>query len=281
MASDSTLLACPVCGEALSAGPGAVSCPRSHSFDVARSGYVNLLPGRKKLSPTVGDSRGMLAARERFLEGGHFAPLEDAVAELATGAFDRGAGAQAVAEVGAGTGHYIGVLSERLGAPDLSYFGFDISKEAVKLAARRHPEITFALADINRQIPMLTGSASVLLDVFAPRNGTEFRRVLSPGGLLVVVLPGPDHMAELILRFDLLSVPDDKVQEVLTDLGTHLRPVDRRDISYELRLTATDALDLIAMGPSARHVDLTVIGEGLEGEVTVTSSFTVLAFRPG
>jgi 23S rRNA (guanine745-N1)-methyltransferase len=281
MASDTTLLACPVCGQPLQAGPGTLSCPSSHSFDIARSGYVNLLPSRKKLSPTVGDSREMLAARERFLRKGHFAPLEDTIAELATEAIDHGAAAGAVAEVGAGTGHYIGDLPERLGAPGMSYFGFDISKEAVKLAARLHPEITFALADVNRQIPLVTGSAVLLLDVFAPRNAAEFRRVLSPGGLLIVVLPAPDHLAELVERFDLLTVPDDKVEEVLADVGSYLRPVDRKDITDELRLSATDALDLIAMGPSARHVDLMEIGTGLEGEVTATSSFTVLAFRPG
>jgi 23S rRNA (guanine745-N1)-methyltransferase len=280
MENEPTLLACPVCGEALRRSPGLFSCPRSHSFDVARVGYVNLLPSRKKLSATVGDSREMLAARARFLEAGHFAPLADGVANVAAEAAGERAGA--IAEVGSGTGHYIGRLRARLGdATKLSYFGFDISKEAVKLSSRRHPGITFALADVNREIPLVSGSALVLLDVFAPRNVKEFRRVLDPDGTLVIVLPAPDHLNELVQRFGLLTVPDDKLSEVTAELGPHFEPIVTTPISYEMVLSRDAAIDLIAMGPSARHIDLAEIRRELEGEVAVTSSFTVLASRPG
>jgi len=282
MASDRTsLLSCPFCGEPLRSEPGSLSCERSHSFDVARSGYVNLLPARKKLAPTVGDSREMLTARRRFLETGHFTALAEEIAVVVADAVDEGAGVgRGIVEVGSGTGYYIGRVRDRLHVLNLSYFGFDISKEAVKQAARHDPRVTFVLADVKRQIPLMDGSVAALLDVFAPRNAEEFRRVLAPAGSVVVASPAPDHLKELVKRFDLLTVPDDKIDSVADELGSTFELTERRPISYEMDLTPEEALDLIAMGPSARHVDLVRVKAELHDRLPVTASFAVQVFRP-
>jgi 23S rRNA (guanine745-N1)-methyltransferase len=275
-----SLLVCPICGERLRPGPGVLSCARSHSFDVARAGYVNLLPARKKLAPTVGDSREMLAARRRFLDAGHFSPLAELIGDLVADTFAEWTGLEgAVVEIGSGTGYYIGSLRDRYDATGLYYFGFDISKEAVKLAARSDPRITFALADVKRRIPLVDGSALVLLDVFSPRNPDEFHRMLAPDGVSIVALPAADHLGELVDRFDLLTVPPDKPIDVARELGDRLEVVERVPLSHPLRLGPDEVVDLIAMGPSARHVDLSQIRESLEDEVLVTASFVVLAFR--
>ncbi|MGH2753739.1 MAG: putative RNA methyltransferase, partial [Actinomycetota bacterium] len=154
------LLACPICGGSLRAAGGSLACAKSHSFDLARSGYVNLLPARKKISASVGDSRAMLEARERFLSTGHFAPLAEAVERLVVEALGHRRRRSsphegAIVEVGAGTGYYIARMKDRLDAlPGISYFGIDVSKEAVRLGARRHTDIGFVLADVKRRIPL-------------------------------------------------------------------------------------------------------------------------------
>jgi 23S rRNA (guanine745-N1)-methyltransferase len=222
----------------------------------------------------------MLAARRRFLDAGYYEPLAKMIAERAADAVEAASSAsgKGIVEVGSGTGYYIRYLRARL-PPDDAYVGIDISKEALKVAARAEPRVTYALADVKRRIPILDGAALVLLDIFAPRNSKEFRRVLADDGALVVVVPDTAHMAELVHRFGLLKVPEDKAAEVTRELGDDLRLSDRQSVSYELRLPTRAAHDMIAMGPSARHVDLRKIERELDHEVTVTASFIALEFR--
>ena len=276
MTSDgTTLLACPACGEPLRRDAGAYTCPRSHTFDIARSGYVNLLNSRKKLSPTVGDSKEMLAARQRFLDAGHFAPLTHALKDRLRVDATRG---MAVAEIGSGTGHHIGAISTSLGH-DTASFGFDISKDAAQIGARRYPDVTFAVADVKRSIPLVDDAAAALLDVFSPRNVDEFARVLDPEGSLIVAVPAPDHLKELVRRFGLLTVPGEKIHDVIDDLGARFTLAGSTLVSFEMHLEPKDALDVISMGPSARHVDLSGIGAELHEVSLVTAAVMVLEFK--
>jgi 23S rRNA (guanine745-N1)-methyltransferase len=270
-----TLLACPACREPLRRYAGAFTCPRSHTFDIARSGYVNLLNSRKKLSPTVGDSKDMLAARQRFLDAGHYAPLTEALQDrIPVNATNE----KAVAEIGSGTGHHIGAISKGLGH-DTATFGFDISKDAAQMGARHYPDVTFAVADVKRSIPLINDSAIALLDVFSPRNVDEFARVLDPEGSLIVAVPARDHLKGLVRRFELLTVPGDKIHDVIDELGTRFTLAGSTLVSFEMHLEPKEALDVISMGPSARHVDLAAIEEELHEVSSVTASVMVLEFR--
>jgi 23S rRNA (guanine745-N1)-methyltransferase len=270
-----TLLACPACREPLRRDVGAYVCPRAHTFDIARSGYVNLLNSRKKLSPTVGDSKEMLAARQRFLDAGHYSPLTDALQDRIP--VDATSG-KAVAEIGSGTGHHIGAISRVLGH-DTASFGFDISKDAAQMGARHYPDVTFAVADVKRSIPLIDDAAITLLDVFSPRNVDEFARVLDPEGSLIVAVPGPDHLKELVRRFGLLTVPGDKIHDVIDELGTRFTLAGSTLVSFEMHLEPKTALDVISMGPSARHVDLAGIEDDLQEVSSVTAAVMVLEFR--
>jgi 23S rRNA (guanine745-N1)-methyltransferase len=269
-----TLLACPACRDPLRRASGAYVCAHSHTFDIARSGYVNLLSGRKKLSPTVGDSKEMLAARQRFLDAGHYAPLTEALGNLLS---RDGMGSKALVEVGSGTGHHIGTLSASL--PPGTGYGFDVSKDAARMGARRYPGVLFAVADVKHFIPLVDDAAMALLDVFSPRNVEEFARVLDPDGSLIIALPTPEHLGELVSRFGLLTVPGDKLQDVVDEMEARFTLARRNPVSFEMSLAPKDALDAIAMGPSARHVDLDQIENGLREGCSVTASMMVLEFR--
>lgn len=179
------MLACPHCALALTlTGSGAI-CPNGHSFDRGRGGYLNLLPGGR-LSPTAtsGDTPDALVARRRFLSAGHYAPIARALAEAV------GTPPGPVLDVGCGEGYYLSQLNVA------DTYGLDVSKAAVKMAARAYPNTQFVVGTAYR-LPVLDHSAGVVISVFAPHPFDEFSRVLRPDGWWVTVTPGPCHLQEM------------------------------------------------------------------------------------
>lgn len=267
-------LRCPVCRAPLADGGRALTCAGGHAFDVARQGYVSFLAGR----PTglVGDDAAMVDARARFLGAGHFEPLARAVAEPA------GAAAEGlVVEVGAGTGFY---LARTLDAhPGRSGLALDLSKFAARRAARAHPRAAVAVADARARLPLADGCAGLVLDVFAPRNGPELRRILREDGLLRVVSPTPDHLAELRRPLGLLDVDPEKERRVAGALDPSFERAATREVRWTMSLSRADALALAGMGPSARHLaaaDLAARAASLPEPVGVTGSCRVEDWRP-
>ena len=180
---------CPVCGAALAAARPAWRCPAGHSFDVARQGYVNLLPVQQKLSRQPGDSPAQVRARRAFLAEGHYAPLAARVAALAAAE-----PAGDVLDAGCGEGYYLSAVGAAL--PAARRWGVDISREAVRLAAGRDKGAQFLVATA-AHLPFAGGGFDVVLSLFAVTAAEEFRRVLRPGGRFLQVTAGPDHLLAL------------------------------------------------------------------------------------
>lgn len=276
-------LACPYCGRGLSAVDGALACAGGHSFDLARQGYATLLPAGGRPG---GDDAAMVAARAAFLAAGHYAPLTATlVAALATALADvpadpapAGGGVPAVLDVGAGTGHHLAAVLDAL--PAAVGVALDSSRYAARRAARAHPRAGAVVADAWTGLPLRTGSVAAVLDVFSPRNGAETDRVLRPGGRLVVVTPGPDHLAGLVDAVGGLTVDAAKETRLAAALEAHLAPVDRAEHRWALTLPRADALAAVAMGPSARHVtDLPARIATLPDPVGTTASIVVTTYR--
>ncbi|MEH0827835.1 MULTISPECIES: putative RNA methyltransferase [unclassified Micromonospora] len=274
-------LRCPVCAEPLTgttAGTArALRCPRGHSFDIARQGYVNLLAGR---APHTGDNAEMVAARAGFLAAGHF----DTVAAALAGTAVRVAGSDPyplVVDAGAGTGHYLAAVLAAL--PDAAGLALDVSKPALRRAARAHSRAAAALADTWQRLPLADRSTAVLLNVFAPRNGPEFHRVLDPGGALLVVTPAAEHLTELVDALDLLRVDPDKADRVAGSLGGHFAEESATGHRARLALTRAEVTTLVGMGPSAWHTDpqrLAARIAALPEPVPVTLSVRLGVHRP-
>ena len=262
------LLACPHCGGPLTRSGGSVTCPNGHSFDVARSGYLSLLPGDAKLGSA--DTAEMVAARDAFLEAGHFDSLPEALAEEAELAAPPPG---CILDLGAGTGWYLARLLDRLpGRPGLA---LDLSKHALRRAARAHPRIAAVACDAWRPLPVRDHVAALVLSVFAPRNGPEIARVLQPGGTLLVVTPTGRHLAELVERLGLLTVDERKEERLAATLDAHLDLERRVEHEWTLDLAREDVANAVAMGPSARHVG----PRAAESGATVTASFAISIYR--
>lgn len=191
-----SLFTCPLCGQPLTREGRSLRCPERHSFDLAKEGYVNLLPVQHKHSAAPGDDRGMAAARRAFLEGGYYAPLRRALCELAVTHCSEPE--PRVLDSGCGEGYYTaGVYQALAGAgyrPRMA--GIDISKVILKAAARRTPEVEFAVASAYH-LPLADESVDLLIDCFSPLALEEFSRVLRPGGCFFYVVPAARHLWEM------------------------------------------------------------------------------------
>jgi 23S rRNA (guanine745-N1)-methyltransferase len=270
-------LACPRCGAGLSRSGAALRCPAGHSFDIARQGYVSLLPpGRAAPS---GDTLAMVAARAVFLR--HYAGLAAALAAAARDAVTATGAPGCVLDVGSGPGFYLAAVLD--GLPDRAGLAVDVSKAALRLAARAHPRIGAVAADAWRRLPVADGAAAAALDVFAPRNGPELRRVLHPRGRLLVVTPDPRHLAELAGPLGLLSVDPRKDERLARTLGPAFEPAGQRHYEERLALDHQAVAAAVGMGPSAWHADPAALAAqiaGLPEPVPVTLAVTLSVFRP-
>lgn len=164
-------------------------CANGHSFDLARSGYLNLLQPQDRKSAAPGDSASAVAARRRFYDRNLDAAIVDAIVR----ALPLAAGVPLL-DVGCGDGHHLRAFSRAYG---IAAHGVDLSIPAIELAVRRQRDATWIVANADRFIPWADASFPAITSITARLNPEEFRRLLAPGGRLLVVLPSPDDLIEL------------------------------------------------------------------------------------
>ena len=192
-----SLFRCPLCGTPLEREETRWLCPNRHSFDRAAAGYVHLLPANQKHSKDPGDDKAMVAARSAFLEKGYYAPLQEALCR-AVAEYAVNFSAPVVLDSGCGEGYYTAGLFQTLFQEELTpqIAGVDLSKAALRRAAKRLPEGEFAVASVYH-LPMPDQSADVLVNIFSPLAIEEFARVLRPGGLFCYAVPSARHLWEM------------------------------------------------------------------------------------
>lgn len=304
-------LACPRCHQPLAQSAGTLRCAQHHSYDVARHGYVTLRPGAGPRHD--GDDAAMVAARVELLASGAYDGLTSRVAEIAADGYP---GAGVVVDAGGGTGAYLARVLDRLaglegqpaaadsagpllehveGADDRPRHQrdhqprpvglvLDSSTYALRRAARAHPSIGAVGCDLWQRWPVRDETAGLVLDVFAPRNGPETRRVLRADGTLVLVTPAPGHLVELVPVLGLLDVDERKAERVARALEPYLRRESDELFEERLQLSRHQVATLAAMGPSARHVDPAALSArvGVLAEpVSVTVSVRIARWTRG
>jgi 23S rRNA (guanine745-N1)-methyltransferase len=277
MSIDSTWLRCPNCFSDLSPVDERVyGCARGHRFDRSKHGYLTLLD--PKAPRTVGDDHEMLAARAALLGRGVYLPIAQELLRTALPAGEGHPGAPPrIADLGCGTGYYAAHLSDA--HADATFLLADRSPQAVRSALRSLPGATGVVLDIWRPLPLRTHVADVILNVFAPRNPSEFARILRPGGRLAVVIPQADHLHELRELGMLLGILPAKASVVTTQLGgAGFEARDARRLRYAIQADSETRALLAEMGPSAHHA-ATRVDADVEGTIDVTIAVEVITFE--
>ena len=272
------LLRCPICRLGLNARGVALGCGNGHSFDLARDGYVNLLPGNRRRPAAGGDGSAQLRHRSAFLDAGHFGFITAAIAERLQHAQIRSTGGvRQVLDAGCGTGHHLAGVAAALG-PGAVGLGLDISAAAARLAARRCPGLAFAVADLWSEWPVQDAAFDLVLSIFAPRNFAETMRALRPGGWLALVYPEAGHLVELRRRYRLLDQHGEKARRYREAAIRTIGPAEVTRIVRHTTLPPDTVRDIILMGPSARHPALTPLRAEAE-PIAVTFDIAVLLAR--
>ena len=194
-----SLIVCPHCQNTLiKAHNKTYSCQQGHCFDVAKEGYLNLLPVNQKKSKAPGDNDMMIAARRHFLELGHYNPLISSVVELINETIPLDKPLTAL-DTGCGEGYYAQHVLYATAPNESQIIGTDISKPAIKLASKKYKDSFFFVSSVYN-LPVANQCIDLILSVFAPVHAPEFHRVLASNGYLIVVGPGENHHKELAQR---------------------------------------------------------------------------------
>lgn len=184
---------CPLCQQPLVKSQTSFVCPAKHSFDLAKEGYLHLLPVQQKNSKVPGDSALMMQSRRDFLNAGYYQPLSDAVNQC----FSAVLSAQPVLlDLGCGEGYYSNRVAKALADKKPSIYGLDIAKTAIKKAAKTYPDLHFCVASA-WQLPFADQSFDAALKLCAPCEPTELARVLKKDAVLLTVTPAPEHLVEI------------------------------------------------------------------------------------
>ena len=260
---------CPVCGEELKEDGRSLRCVKGHCFDRAKEGYVNLIAGAHKKGSLIGDNRSMALSRRAFLEKGYFDCL---LTELIGIIKEKALPCPVIMDICCGEGYYSHKIKQAL---DCRMYGFDISKEMVRLAAKRKNGCEYLVANLAR-IPVRDKSIDVAFHLFAPFHEREFSRIMKDGGTLISVTAGESHLFELKeILYDTPYKNDEMPPET-----ERLTVKEKRKVTRKIHLSSReDIRALFEMTPYYyRTSDRDKAKLGKYDELDVTVDFCVFVY---
>jgi 23S rRNA (guanine745-N1)-methyltransferase len=273
---DRAILICPVrgCGAPLVRGERALRCPAGHSFDLARSGYCNLLQPQERHSAHPGDTKEAVSARRRIQEAGLGAPLIEALLmRIRSLALPPGA---AVLDAGCGEGSLLAAICARL---PLEGWGADISTPAIDAAARRHKTPRWIVANADRTLPFAAASFDLVLAITARKNPPEFHRLLAPNGRLLVAIEAEDDLIELRAAAQGEALHRDRVEKTRALFAGPFELERGETVRSRPLLSPAQLRDLLVGTYRAGRRGVRERLAGLES-LAVTLSYELLCFRP-
>lgn len=259
-------LRCPICHEPIERRDNSLVCARRHCYDIARQGYVNFVPGQKDMFYR----RELFESRAKVFEAGVYEPVVRALSE----ALDRHVPQEnpVILDAGCGEGYYIRSVCP---GRKMVRVGFDLSKDAVRLAARGQKTASFFAADL-KNIPMADDTCDAVLDIFTPANYAEFARVLRPGGLLIKLAPRSGYLRELrALAADRLRRREYDGGDVERYAQEHMEMIEQRIITYTLPVTGETAQHLARMTPMLAGLDAASLDLSSVTEITIDETMFI------
>lgn len=230
---------CPVCQQPLNTDGSGWSCASNHRYDLAKEGYCNLLLANQKGSKEPGDSAEMIAARRMVLDAGVYEPLANRLTEICRDKQPRN-----LLDLGCGEGYYLGQIESQL-AQSANLYGLDISKAAIRRAAKRYKTMSFSVASTFHP-PVQAGSVDIALRVFAPAPAEEVSKLLDDSGFYLIVTPGENHLRQI--REQLYRDVRNHNSEPETPEGFLLN--ERERVTYELDNLSSETISaIVSMTP--------------------------------
>lgn len=274
-----SVLVCPVCGGGLglTAAGRSLACSAGHSFDIARQGYVNLYRGK----PVNEYSKESFRQRQQILEKGMYAHILEEICSFLQAVCGAGR-PRLLLDAGCGEGYYTREIAARLGGCGLDFYGVDLSRDSVQLAASTANQaggaasaIKWLVADIGH-LPVRDGSVDFLLDIFTSANYEEFQRILSPDGYLIKVIPGEGHMKELReAASSQLHHKDYKERKGAAVFSEHFETILNKTVSQTFAVTPEERDVFIHMTPLLFHVDKTKVDWSAVHSITVEGQLLI------
>ena len=261
-----SLLRCPLCGGAFLRADNSLVCEKRHTYDIARQGYVNFVPGQKEMFY----KKELFAHRAEAFRAGVYAP----VVERLTQAIGRFApvSSPVLLDAGCGEGYYTKAVCP---GQEMTRIGFDLSRDAVKLAARGQKTAAFFAADIKR-IPMRDHTADVLLDVFTPASYAEFGRVLKKGGVVMKLAPRSGYLRELrALAGAQLRRADYDDSDVECYAHEKMDVLHQEAITYTLDVAPETAQHLARMTPMLAGIDVDRLDLSGVSQITIDETLYI------
>ena len=274
-----SVLVCPVCGGGLglTAAGRSLACSAGHSFDIARQGYVNLYRGK----PVNEYSKESFRQRQQILEKGMYAHILEEICSFLQAVCGAGR-PRLLLDAGCGEGYYTREIAARLGGCGLDFYGVDLSRDSVQLAASTANQaggaasaIKWLVADIGH-LPVRDGSVDFLLDIFTSAIYEEFQRILSPDGYLIKVIPGEGHVKELReAASSQLHHKDYKERKGTAVFSEHFETILNKTVSQTFAVTPEERDVFIHMTPLLFHVDKTKVDWYAVHSITVEGQLLI------
>jgi len=239
---------CPICQSPLHLHQASKGyyCHNKHHFDLAKEGYLNLLPVQHKKSKEPGDSRAMMRARRNFLEAEHYLPLAKAIANIIDKQRQNESNIR-ILDMGCGEGYYSRQIENHChNSDDIDLHGIDIAKNAIFAAAKKQPKARFIVAS-NKSMPYSDAYFDLILRVYAPSNDAETIRLIKPNGLLLLVTPGPRHLWQL-KEFIYKEVKEHTIE---VPLPAGFEQIESQSIKYTIQPNQDQRMALLQMTPFA------------------------------
>lgn len=261
-------LICPLCASPLSENLQGLACANRHQFDRAKEGYFNLLPVQHKNSREPGDAKQQLAARREFLTAGYFLPLIDSLKKIIN------INTLSLLDIGCGEGYFTRLLSEHCYNADI--YGLDIAKAGIRLAAKNNlSKITYIVAS-SHALPIADASMDIIIRIYAPSKDEELFRVLKPGGKLIIVTPGEQHL--IALR-----------QKIYQTIKPHPKPkapegfveVSQDSVNFPLDIPCGElTASLLEMTPFSWKLTPELLEQSVRDGLIDQAHFQVSAYQP-
>ncbi|HHG7792169.1 TPA: putative RNA methyltransferase [Streptococcus pneumoniae] len=266
--ASATAFACPICQENLTLLETNFKCCNRHSFDLAKFGYVNLVP---QIKQSANYDKENFQNRQQILEAGFYQAILDAVSDLLASSKTT----TTILDIGCGEGFYSRKLQES--HSEKTFYAFDVSKDSVQIAAKSEPNwaVNWFVGDLAR-LPIKDANMDILLDIFSPANYGEFRRVLSKDGILIKVIPTENHLKEIRQRVqDQLTNKEYSNQDIKEHFQEHFTILSSQTASLTKTITAEQLQALLSMTPLLFHVDQSKIDWSQLTEITIEAEILV------